>query len=110
MSPTATVTQTATGATITATDASGIVTLDLRGFDPSTLTNISYALSYCASLTTIYVDSGWALPVSLTSYAYTFMGCSAFVGGNGTAYDSSHYDGDYLRIDTAATPGYCTAA
>ncbi|MBQ3940923.1 MAG: BspA family leucine-rich repeat surface protein, partial [Oscillospiraceae bacterium] len=31
-------------------------------------------------------------------------------GGNGTAYDEAHTDGEYARIDAKGTPGYFTSA
>lgn len=39
-----------------------------------------------------------------------FYGCTSLVGGAGTTYDSSHYNGVYARIDGGTSaPGYFTA-
>ena len=40
-----------------------------------------------------------------------FNGCIRLIGGAGTAYDSSHTDGTYARIDNPPdSPGYFTEA
>lgn len=39
-----------------------LTSLDLRGFDPSELTDLGYAFASCAKLATITVNSTWALP------------------------------------------------
>ena len=89
--------------------STGVVTLDFRGFDPSTLTDLYYAFSSCNSLTTIYADSTWALPSSGISGSQCFYSCSTnLVGGNGTVWASSKTACTYFRIDTASTPGYLT--
>ena len=88
-----------------------VTTLDFRGFDPSTLTDLYYAFSSCSSLTTIYADSTWTLPSSGISGSQCFYSCSTnLVGGNGTVWASSKTGYTYFRIDTASTPGYITAA
>ena len=87
-----------------------LTTLDLRGFDPSTLTDLFYCFSGCRSLTTIYADPTWVLPSSGISGLQCFYGCSSLVGGAGTAYSSSNTSYTYMRIDTAGTPGYLTPA
>lgn len=50
-------------------------TLDLRGFDPSSLTDLFYCFSGRASLTTIYADSTWTLPSSNISGSQCFYNC-----------------------------------
>ena len=85
-------------------------TLDLRGFDPSTLTDLFYTFSGCSSLTTIYADSTWALPSSGISGLQCFYNCQALVGGVGTVWSSSNKSYTYMRIDTASTLGYLTAS
>ena len=85
-------------------------TIDFRGFDPSTLTDLFYTFSGCSSLTTIYADSTWALPSSGISGTQCFYGCRALVGGNGTAWSSSNVSYTYMRIDLAGQAGYLTAA
>ncbi|MBO7675036.1 MAG: leucine-rich repeat protein [Atopobiaceae bacterium] len=87
-----------------------VTTLDFRGFDPSTLTDLFYCFSGCSSLTTIYADSTWALPSSGISGSQCFYSCSSLVGGNGTVWSSSNTGYTCFRIDTASTPGYITAA
>ena len=87
-----------------------VTTLDFRGFDPSTLTDLFYCFSGCSSLTTIYADSTWALPSSEISGSQCFYSCSSLVGGNGTVWSSSNTGYTCFRIDTASTPGYITAA
>ena len=90
---------------------SSLATLDFRGFDPSTLTDLYYTFSSCNSLTTIYADSTWALPASGISGSQCFYSCSTnLVGGNGTIWASNKTGYTYFRIDTASTPGYLTAA
>ena len=88
-----------------------MTSLDFRGFDPSTLTDLYYAFSSCSSLTTIYADSTWALPSSGISGSQCFYSCSTnLVGGNGTVWSSSNTSYTYFRLDAAGTPGYLTAA
>ena len=88
-----------------------VTTLDFRGFDPSTLTDLYYAFSSCRSLTTIYADSTWALPSSGISGSQCFYSCStSLVGGNGTVWSSSNTSYSYFRLDAAGSPGYLTAA
>lgn len=88
---------------------SGIVTLDLRGLDPSALKDYFYMFAGCSALTTIYVDSTWAL-ASGASGMGTFYNCRNIVGGNGTAYSSSAYGYARAVIDKAGQVGYLTAA
>ena len=88
---------------------SGLTTLDLRGMDPSTLTDLFYAFAGCGSLTTIYADSTWALPSGASGMG-TFYNCRSIVGGNGTAYSSSAYGYARMVIDRAGQAGYLTAA
>lgn len=83
--------------------------LDLRGLDPSTLTDLFYAFAGCSALTTIYADSTWALP-STASGSGTFYNCRSLVGGNGTAYSTSAYGYARMVIDRAGQAGYLTAA
>lgn len=85
-----------------------VTTLDFRGFDPSTLTDLFYCFSGCSSLTTIYADSTWTLPSSGISGSQCFYSCNSLVGGNGTAWSSSNTGYTYMRIDAAGSPGYLT--
>ena len=87
-----------------------VTTLDFRGFDPSTLTDLFYCFSGCSSLTTIYADSAWALPSSGISGQQCFYNCQSLVGGNGTVWSSANTGYTYMRIDRAGTPGYLTTS
>ena len=87
-----------------------VATLDFRGFDPSTLTDLFYCFSGCGELTTILADSTWALPTSGISGMQCFYNCKKLVGGNGTAWSSSNTSYAYMRIDKEGTPGYLTSA
>ena len=90
----------------------GVTTLDFRGFDFSHVSQFYSLFQGCSNLTTIYVDSDFALTQAQLSAnnGYPFSGCTSLRGGNGTTYDNNHMDIDYMRIDTAATPGYLTTA
>ena len=48
----------------TFSSCSGLTSLDFRGFDPSTLTNLFLTFGSCSNLVTIYADSSWALASS----------------------------------------------
>lgn len=85
-------------------------TIDFRGFDPSTLTDLYYTFDGASSLTTIYADSAWVLPSSSISGSQCFYNCRNLVGGNGAAWSSSNVGYTYFRIDAAGTPGYLTVA
>ncbi|MDO4404610.1 MAG: hypothetical protein Q4C09_06185 [Atopobiaceae bacterium] len=88
-----------------------VTTLDFRGFDPSTLTDLFYCFSGCLSLTTIYADSTWALPSSGITGSQCFYSCStSLVGGNGATWASNKTAYTYFRIDTASTPRYIMIA
>ena len=81
--------------------------LDLSSFDASSVTYMSSMFYDCSSLTTVYVSDKWTTSGAFSTWGM-FKGCSALVGGNGTAYNSSYVDGTYARIDTADNPGYFT--
>ncbi|MBQ9006236.1 MAG: hypothetical protein IJ092_07660 [Atopobiaceae bacterium] len=86
-------------------------TIDFRGFDPSTLTDLFYTFSGCRNMTTIYADSTWALPSSGLTGSQCFYSCStSLVGGNGAVWASSKTAYTYFRIDRAGQAGYLTAA
>ena len=84
-------------------------TLDLRGFDTSNVTNMWAMFTDCTNLKTIYVDSDWNTNKVESNY-WIFHNCNSLVGGNGTAWDSSHADElSYARIDGGeSNPGYFT--
>ncbi len=86
-------------------------TIDFRGFDPLTLTDLFYTFSRCSHMTTIYADSTWAIPSSGITGSQCFYSCStSLVGGNGTTWASGKTAYTYFRIDAASTPGYITAS
>lgn len=66
----------------------------IRGFDPSTLTDLYYTFSGCSSLTTIYADSTWALPSSGISGSQCFCSCSTSLVGRNAAWGKFEYDDD----------------
>lgn len=90
--------------------SAAVTSLDFRGFDPSTLTDLYYTFSGCSSLVTIYADPAWALPSSGITGSQCFYSCRSLVGGNGTAWSSSNVAYTYMRIDRAGQAGYLTAA
>jgi hypothetical protein len=83
--------------------------LDLRGLDPSGLTDVTCCFSGCSSLASIVVDAGWEPPSGLVGLQ-CFYGCTSLVGGNGTAYDAANTGCAYLRVDAEGSPGYLTGA
>lgn len=86
-----------------------LASLDLRGFKPEALTNLSYTFGGCSKLASILVDSTWELPSKGLSGLGTFYNCTALMGGNGTAYDSSKISYAMMRIDKEGQAGYLTA-
>lgn len=87
----------------------GVETLDLRGFLPASLADLTYAFSSCNALTTILADASWELPASGLDTYQTFYSSAALVGGNETAWSKDAVSGAYLRIDCEGEPGYLTA-
>ena len=88
---------------------SGLVSLDLMGFDPSSLRDLFYAFAQCKTLETIYADSTWQLPGGCSGLG-TFYNDTKLKGGNGTAYSSSSYGYARMVIDREGQAGYLTAA
>jgi len=85
---------------------SGLVNLDLSGFNTANVTGMSSMFSGCSALQTIYVGSNWST-ASVASGAYMFTGCTALVGSKGTTYDANHTDYTYAHIDGGpSNPGY----
>lgn len=88
----------------------GLVSLDLSGFRTNNVTNMADMFSGCTSLRSIIVSESFVTD-AVTSSSYMFLNCTSLVGGAGTAYDSSHTDGTYARIDNPPdSPGYFTEA
>ena len=85
--------------------------IDLSGLNVSAV-NVAYAdyMFESPQVGTIRVRRNFQLPAGAVSTGM-FKGCIRLVGGNGTAYDASHTDGEYARIDNPPdAPGYFTLA
>ena len=82
-----------------------LTSLDVSNFDTSKATTFASMFDGCAALATI-TASDWSATVTSGNM---FNGCTSLVGGNGTAYNSSHTNGEYARIDRVGNPGYFTA-
>lgn len=82
--------------------------LDLRGFKPGSLANLTFTFDGCSKLRTILVDPAWELPANGVSGFGTFHGCTSLVGGARTAYDDKKTSGAKMRIDATGAPGYLT--
>ena len=86
----------------------GISGLNLEMFNTANVTDMSNMFNGCSSLETITVGPDWTTE-AVTSSTNMFLGCTAIVGGDGTAFSSSHVDAAYAHIDVAtANPGYLT--
>ena len=83
----------------------GLTSLDISNFDTAKATTFASMFDGCAALATI-TASDWSATVTSGNM---FNGCTSLVGGNGTAYNSSHTNGEYARIDRVGNPGYFTA-
>jgi surface protein len=91
-------------------DCTGLTTLDISNFNTGNAFQMESMFIGCSNLKTIYVDSNWSLNPNTEGH-YMFEGCTSLVGGKGTAYNSTHRDQDYARIDggpNSETPGYFT--
>lgn len=87
-----------------------VTEIDLRGFSPASLANLTYAFSGCRALTWILADADWELPSSGLTLTQTFYGCSeTLAGGAGTVWSKDATSGAYLGIDREGEPGYLTA-
>ena len=86
-------------------------TLDLSSFDTSEVTNMSVMFFNMPNLTTIYASNKFNTTAAVNNNVDSmFSASSNLVGGNGTAYNSSHVDAEYARIDGLnGLPGYFTA-
>ena len=89
-------------------DCSKLTELDLSSFTGAKLTNMYSTFSGCSNLRTIYASEQFS-PVLSQNKESTFKGCTSLVGGAGTAYSSSHVDGNYAHTDGGpSNPGYLT--
>ena len=84
-------------------------TLDLSNFDTSNVINMGGMFGNATNLKSIYASNKFNTD-KVTNSAYMFYNCTSLVGSLGTAYDSSHIDKTYARIDGGtSSPGYFTA-
>ena len=96
-------------------DCDGLTSLDVSSFDTSGVTAMDYMFYGSSALRTIYASDSF-VTTSVTDTAFNmFSSCTSLKGGGTpqTAYDDSHTNKEYARIDggsTSATPGYFTAA
>ena len=89
-------------------NCSSLTSLDLSSFKTSKVTNMSYMFSSASNLATITVSDKWTTTY-VTNSDYMFRNAKKLMGQAGTAYDESHVDKEYARIDYgAANPGYLT--
>ena len=87
---------------------SALTSLDLSSFNIEKVTDMTEMFSCCSNLTTIFCNSDWSTSSELDSNDM-FYGCTALVGGKGTAYDSNFTDATYARPDGGTgAPGYFT--
>ncbi len=102
-------------------DCSSLKTVDISTWNTSKVSQMKELFSGCTSLTTVYVGNGWStesvkieyeedgVTVKSTQGDDMFAGCTAIVGGQGTAYDANHTNYQWARIDGGSeTPGYFT--
>lgn len=84
------------------------LTLLILSFNTAAVTRMESMFSECNNLTTIISDTDFDCSSNPVT-GYMFHGCTSLVGGSGTAYSSSHTDGEYARIDNPPdAPGYFT--
>ena len=85
-----------------------LTSLDVSGFKTDNVMDMTWMFGNCSSLTTIYASNNWSTG-KVTDGSYMFYSSTKLVGGQGTAYDASHTDYTYARIDGGtAAPGYFT--
>ena len=90
-------------------NCSGLTSLDLSGWNTGKVTEIGSLFYDCNNLETIYAGDGWNIE-NASSSTDMFFNCTNLVGGSGTAFNSSHTDATYARIDGGTSkPGYFTA-
>ena len=89
-------------------DCSGLTSLDMSGFKTDNVTDMNDMFYGCSNLKTIYADGAKWSTDNVYDGGNMFKDCTSLVGGSGTAYDASHTDHEYARIDKAGQPGYLT--
>lgn len=82
-------------------------TIDVSSFDTAKVTTMNQMFRGCSRLATIYASDKFVTS-AVTNGNNMFTDDTVLVGGNGTAYDSSHITHDYAKIDKAGSPGYFT--
>ena len=87
---------------------SGLTSLDLSGFKTDNVTDMGDMFYGCSNLETIYADGAKWNTDNVHDGSNMFTDCTSLVGGSGTAYDASHTDHEYARIDKPDQPGYLT--
>ena len=86
-----------------------VATLDLSNFDTSNVTAFDIMFLSSTKLNKIYAGDKFIINSTATS-KNMFNGITGIIGGNGTAYDETHVDAEYARIDGLnGLPGYFTA-
>ena len=91
-------------------DCRSVTSLDLSGFQFGSVDAINQMFIGCNNLRTITVSDHFTIKGTTTTL-WMFYDCTSLVGGAGTAYDSTHTDGEYARIDNPPDfPGYFTEA
>ena len=88
--------------------SSSLTSLDVSSFNTANVTDMKYMFAYCSSLTTIKCNNDWSASSVLEDSENMFDGCTALVGGKGTAYDAAHKDKTYARPDKTDQAGYFT--
>ena len=85
-----------------------VESIDLSSFNTANVAAMDSMFHACISLQTIYAGYGWTT-AAVTSSENMFNDCLDLVGGLSTAYEPSHKDKEYARIDDAPdAPGYFT--
>ncbi len=85
-----------------------LASLDLSSFNTSRVTDMTKMFTNCYNLNYIRVGSGWST-AAVTNSTDMFFNCTSLVGGQGTAYNSSHTDAAYAHLDGGTSnPGYFT--
>ena len=102
-----------TGATTMSSMFSGcsaLPFLNLSNFNVSAVTDMSSMFSGCSNLSIVRIAEG-ANWTGVSSSANMFLGCTALMGSDSTAYSAGHTDAAYARIDSASfdKPGYFSA-
>ena len=89
-------------------DCISLTELDVSNFDTSKVTDMQSMFSYCENLKTIYVGKGWNTS-KVEDSENMFENCTNLVGGKGTKFNSKITDITRAKIDGGKeNPGYLT--